>query len=727
MSVSASRPFSPARRGPFYSAVSTNEGHEYLPDEFVVSSLSEQNWKDQRQELASDPESTVLESKDLSLIDLYESPFRSNFPLSRFGSVRERWNRSSSGVRSRLPTGWRFGAWLATFQAGLVLSVNIIILIWSALKAGGGSSGIVYQGDCNKVDHYSIGIHLVINILSTLLLGASNYMMQSLCAPTRAEVDRAHARGLWLDIGLQSLRNLKYMSRRKRILWIALSMSSIPLHLIYNSSFFSTLSANEYLVYPVQGPDLQTVYPNADGRYNWTCGSQKGCPGGAKQTELSQWNVLSNSECLQAYANDFVSDRLTVVPVVGDYTSNGSLLVAGYGSKGTSLDPYEWICSGMDNFSEEPALCSSVWRNIDPSNWKYRGYIYNSTSSERVLSIHYCLSEPVVPKCQLEFNLPLLIIVILFNIVKVGCMAFAAVKIKDDALVTIGDAIASFTGDPDPHTPSRRHWITTVSLFAAAISIVLGLLIYAVINLKANGITGFSGLSQFGIGKPHAQNIITGWNIPVRGYSALVSAVLISNSPQLILSVIYLVFNSLCTRMFLALEWASYSRSRKSLRVSSPDGKQRSTYFLQIPYRFGLPLMAYSALLHWLVSQSIFLVKVTYWYGTDATGDENTTSCGYSPLGMILTIIVGTTLILGAFIVAFFTRINGEMPLVGSCSAAISASCHPPLTDGSDSLKPMKWGSVVGAEDEDNKLGSVGHVTFSSGAVVKPTPGFYYS
>ncbi|KAE9390053.1 hypothetical protein BT96DRAFT_738538, partial [Gymnopus androsaceus JB14] len=92
--------------------------------------------------------------------------------------------------------------------------------------------GVVYQGDCNTVDHLDIGIHLVINILSTLLLGASNYIMQSLSAPTRTEIDQAHKRGSWLDIGVQSMRNLVYTSRWKRWLWISLAVFSIPLHLL---------------------------------------------------------------------------------------------------------------------------------------------------------------------------------------------------------------------------------------------------------------------------------------------------------------------------------------------------------------------------------------------------------------------------------------------------------------------------------------------------------------
>ncbi|KIK53457.1 hypothetical protein GYMLUDRAFT_134315, partial [Collybiopsis luxurians FD-317 M1] len=651
---------------------------------------------------------------------------------------------------------WRFGAWLATFQAATVLLINIIILIWSAVRAGGGSSGLVFQGDCNEVDHISIGIHLVINVLSTLLLGASNYIMQSLCAPTRREVDEAHKRGSWLDVGVQSLRNLRYTSRRKRLLWMALSVSSIPLHLLYNSSFFSTLSANKYSVYIAQGPDQQNI-PLAR-----TTGRQ------VPESFISNWTILSPSDCINAYASDFVSNWSTVIPVVGDYISNGSLILLednalpdDSGEFAYGGNPFTWICSGMD---EPTKLCSSVWGNIDPSNWKLQVYI-DSSRSDQALPVNYCISQLVVPKCQLNFNLPLLAIVIVFNVVKVVCMSFVAMRIKDGPLVTIGDAIASFIDKPDPYTndmclasgshfdeqsrdqrfpplcieyhppklkwinaASRQHWILTICLYVRGMFI--SLLIYALIYLKSlgSGLTGLAALWQFGLGKAHSQNIIQGWQIPTEGYSALVAAVLISNSPQLILSMIYLVFNSLCTTLFLTLEWSSYARSRKPLRVTSPSGDQRSTYFLQIPYRFGLPLIVYSALLHWLLSQSIFLVKVSYWITRDdineiLDSDASITSCGYSPMGMMLTIIVGASLILLALVLAFFKHLNGDMPLVGSCSAAIAAACHPP-EDGKDSSTPVKWGAMLDATHDEAQ--GAGHISFSSGDVGQPIPGFYY-
>ncbi|KIK53553.1 hypothetical protein GYMLUDRAFT_232735 [Collybiopsis luxurians FD-317 M1] len=651
--------------------------------------------------------------------------------MNRILSVQQYWKRTTENLGSRLPTGWRFGACMATFQAIVVLLLNIVILIWSGMKSRWSSSGPVFQGDCDTVGHISIGIHLVINVLSTLLLGASNYVMQSLCAPTRSEVDKAHARGSWLNIGGQSLRNLKHQSRSKKLLWLALCTSSIPLHL-----FDRFAECDE---------DGETFL------------------------DLSGWQVLDSSQCLEAYATDFVSDRNDVIVMIGSsYTPNGKIVDLGFGLQAyMTTQPgstsFDWICSDPEkedrwncgpkntSYCSDSQHCSSSWKQINPLEWDL-AWVPNYTAFSDSSRVNYCISQPVNSRCQLESNLPLLVTVIIFNMVKVVCMALAAGKINDKPLVTIGDAIVSFTDNPDPHTigmclvlprqfktkrhsenirpallpyqpknirwlnaATRRHWILTICL---AFSIVLGLLVYAVLNLKSNGTQGLTALWQLGIGKPHAQTIIRNWAIPTQGYGALTASVLVANSPQLILSMIYIVFNSLCTTLFLELEWSSYARFRKPLRVSSPTGEQRSTYFLQIPYRFALPLMAYSTALHWLVSQSIFLVKINY------QEIINSSFCGYSPMGMILSTVVAASLILSAVVFAFFRHLDGNMPLAGSCSTAISAACHPP-EDGADSSKPLKWGVVLDREYERKE--GVGHISFSSGEVLPPILGYYYS
>jgi hypothetical protein len=68
---------------------------------------------------------------------------------------------------------------------------------------------------------------------------------------------------------------------------------------------------------------------------------------------------------------------------------------------------------------------------------------------------------------------------------------------------------------------------------------------------------------------------------------------------------------------------------RKTLRVSAPVGIQRSSYFVSMPLRYGIPLISTMSLLHWLVSQSLFVVA-TISYGGDGTADTAVYTSAYS-------------------------------------------------------------------------------------------------
>lgn len=64
------------------------------------------------------------------------------------------------------------------------------------------------------------------------MLSASNYCMQLQAAPTRANVDRAHTDNRWVDIGVPSLRNLKFIGNWRRFAWVLLAFSSVLIHLM---------------------------------------------------------------------------------------------------------------------------------------------------------------------------------------------------------------------------------------------------------------------------------------------------------------------------------------------------------------------------------------------------------------------------------------------------------------------------------------------------------------
>lgn len=130
-------------------------------------------------------------------------------------------------------SGWRTGAYSAACLALASLVINSAAAAWLKHHPNADSNLVeVFNGSCNAVSRMDIWVHLLINAISTLLLGGSNYCMQCLCAPTRAEVDRAHAKGRYLDIAVPSYHNLSSISWSRHLMWWILGLSSIPLHLM---------------------------------------------------------------------------------------------------------------------------------------------------------------------------------------------------------------------------------------------------------------------------------------------------------------------------------------------------------------------------------------------------------------------------------------------------------------------------------------------------------------
>lgn len=128
-------------------------------------------------------------------------------------------------------SGWRGGILAASVSSGTVLLINIIFTAWAAAKSGSGVQvGTIYAGECAVVSATDSRLHIAINVMGTILLGASNFTMQCLTAPTRKQVDEAHAKGKYLDIGLPSPKNLR--GWKKKILFTLLVLSTVPLHFL---------------------------------------------------------------------------------------------------------------------------------------------------------------------------------------------------------------------------------------------------------------------------------------------------------------------------------------------------------------------------------------------------------------------------------------------------------------------------------------------------------------
>jgi hypothetical protein len=347
--------------------------------------------------------------------------------------------------------------------------------------------------------------------------------------------------------------------------------------------------------------------------------------------------------------------------------------------------------------------------------------------------------------------------------------------IKGNPLMTIGDAVASFLDNRDDSTintglisihdikkdygagantwdnhrwrwkdaTSKSQRIVTLLLyaspkspqitsshlarFAAAIITVLCLLIWGIRRLNKSWLIDTPNAFRLGFGAIDPRTLISSNELP----RDMLGLAVIANAPQIILSMLYYAFNGLFTAMLMGYEWTSYAHKKKGLRVSRrPAGSQRSTYFLSLPYRFGIPLVLLSGSLHWLVSQSIFVVAFDLYNDIGETITDvieikvMSRTIGYSPSAMLAVVILGVVMV--AAVVGFgFIPYERGIPLAGSCSLAISAACHPEqgvwVGDYVLSEQKVQWGLV------NTSLDGIGHCAFSSAEVGPLVKGRIYA
>lgn len=126
-------------------------------------------------------------------------------------------------------------------------------------------------------------------------------------------------------------------------------------------------------------------------------------------------------------------------------------------------------------------------------------------------------------------------------------------------------------------------------------------------------------------------------DLPLRGSVGLFSNVLLANLPQFLLSIIYVLSNTVLSTFLVQREFSHMCQEhkRKPLRVSEPIGIQRGSYFISLPLRYGVPLYTMSSVLHWTISESFFLAKITSVKADGSPDPANSFStCAYSPIAI---------------------------------------------------------------------------------------------
>lgn len=332
--------------------------------------------------------------------------------------------------------------------------------------------------------------------------------------------------------------------------------------------------------------------------------------------------------------------------------------------------------------------------------------------------IDYCLIEEKFPQhYTFEFIPAVMAIVVCCNLVKLLVLVETLRYLgrqRESIFATVGDAAASFLDRPDQRTrdscligrpnitavtfwalgenhvkcpmpwgpqtkrslffaTSKTRWFLSMSLCCLYLLVGTFLLVKGVETAELTPLS-LSQVWGLGFGTPNADSVI---KISGQSFTRLLQDIMMANSFQVALSPTYFLYNSLFTAQCCAIEWAQFATKRQPLRVTFPAGEQRSSWTLQLPWKYGLLLSTALAVLHFLISQSVFIIRVQ-WYDIHNTKDPSCylSNVGYSPLAILCSVCLGAAMVL-AQILHTLRPLNSEIPIHGNLSGIISAACRP--------------------------------------------------
>ncbi|KAJ5382562.1 hypothetical protein N7517_000473 [Penicillium concentricum] len=686
----------------------------------------------------------------------------------------------------RIKKRWITGLLLCALGVALALVAHVILTVKLAAKATSGgygwgsSSAVIYEGTCHQANQIATGLHILVNIIVLTLTATSSYCNQVLAAPSRARIDTAHAQRVWVSIGSSSFTNVWYAPLWRKMLWVLIIGTSLPVQMIYNSFIYVSINANDFgiVAAPIAFGNNHTDMSGFDVPSNFH--DVVGTSASSLYDDLISGKLekLSNDTCMKAYSGAYQTARSTVVLLTPDLSSN---LTA-------------WSCQVALDSGGISTSSSYRGSQLSCAIDEYKG---NYTIAPPIsyideFQVHTCFSRPVTPTCELGCSLPIGLVVMGCIVLKLICMLVTALERRSEIFLTVGDALKSFLTCPDPYTannclmarvnkgqPKALHSFNDypwVSIFSRAMPFRLGqspppqpkrvctvrqrwsaalpsrlfafLLFFKIALLAMAGLALGYNTSMFGSTQGADLNAdgMSSWEQTLTslyhtqfyplGYLGFIATVLAVNVPQAVISIIYAVYNNTLTRMLLAAEYNNFGVERKPLRVSFPAGQQRSTYYLSVPYRYSVPFIVLSTLSHWLASEALSFVQII---PRDAQGNLQRTrslhGVGASSVGLRVMVVPWLLMVVGFLILMFRKFKSAAMPIAMNCSAAISAACHPPPGDIDAAERPVMWGQVdmeianlrtflgPGVAEIETRCR---RATFTSKEVVEPSPEFVY-
>jgi hypothetical protein len=535
--------------------------------------------------------------------------------------------------------------YLLIFFALSTAVVAAIVFIKTRHKSGSllsNQSITLFTDQCNSSLHtYNLIGHFIINFLGTIVLASSNYLQQICSSPTLDVIKKRIEKGKDLKFGSNSPSSVFSQKKTLTLLWLSLLLTSLPLHIMINGIL-------GYAVHSINS-GCQAIQAKTTGET-------------ATPSYASNWTIVPSQQCAQLLLSSiaFVTDFKNITIVVNP----------------NSVAPFTYY----DNYFSQAGIPDSP-------------YIPKASD------ISICYTDSIISECQLTVRWFPLLCAAGGLFLKATIAFFGLSKhshFHRRIFNSLGDMIAvgarhpnlrkfardanMFKGEPCRELKIRWKqalggWDFLVAMFWWISSLgVLGLGMYEF--MKAGGVMTWSDrYKRFGLGTidPTTSIIPNAASAQNGDASTFPIQIIIANCPQLWLSIGYILWNNQITRIWMEREWRSFYGHRLKPRVSYPlevhHAGVTATRWLQLPYWLTFVLMALNTVLHWLVSQTLFVVEIL-------ANSEKAANfyLNFSPLAIFSIGLASTILVLGMTIF-YFVPIKTWMPLMAGSLRIVLESC----------------------------------------------------
>ncbi|KAI4719237.1 hypothetical protein E4T48_04552 [Aureobasidium sp. EXF-10727] len=649
---------------------------------------------------------------------------------------RERLINHASATRRR-PT-WLIIVMINTTFASLLLIVYLAFLIWiyNNLHIRHGVAE-VFSGSCPRASQVAAFAYFATSGFAVLLFAAGSHAVQLLLSPTRNEVENAHARDRWVHIGVGGVRNIRWIPKRRLIRAILLTATSVLLPFLHNSIVLKTLATTDRTAGLVTGDYLkgsrldaateQTMFlAKAQQYHNLSTSSKAALTAIRYDTLLEEIRAnltdlvhLSPAECRSAYSSSRLpSEFSNVLLISGSNTSN-------------TLDGFVDVELYYPEIAVAPKQQRINWFNMNGTAsifhihnhcidtdfdfgngdvWFVPVWDYYCTAVS--YPVEYCLAEKFEPDCGVGLDIRIFYGILVCLFVEIGCLSSLAFSRSFRPFATVGDAVAGFLGQPDSstssdvlmaipavHSPMSRFdkfgfrrsekdvamwkrkwpvWRAAVDTETCALFINCLFLAFFAISIAVLIVYNNDELSNY-------QPLTLHTPTSTRG---LLANLLGLGSIHLAISVTYLFYNHLWSRMLAAAELNTFIKDRGPLRVTLPAPGARSTYYLSIKPHFSGILIIALTLVHFFTTRALNVVAIQI-YDVMGGYSHQRITYGISTPSAILALLLGFAM-LCALAFGLEKKLYDGMPVLGTCSMAISAACH--ADDIVMSLRPVTYG-----------------------------------